>query len=46
MTTLVGMQLNGRYRLEAQIGSGGMSRVYRATDTVLESHLAVKLMHR
>src|SRR3712207_4042883 len=46
MTTLVGMQLNGRYRLEAQIGSGGMSTVYRATDTVLERHVAVKLMHR
>jgi serine/threonine-protein kinase len=46
MTTLVGMQLNGRYRLEAQIGSGGMSTVYRATDTVLERHVAIKLMHR
>jgi serine/threonine-protein kinase len=46
MTTLVGMQLNGRYRLEVQIGSGGMSTVYRATDTVLERHVAVKLMHR
>ncbi len=46
MTTLVGMQLNGRYRLEALIGSGGMSTVYRATDTVLERHVAVKLMHR
>ena len=46
MTTLVGMQLNGRYRLEAQIGAGGMSTVYRATDTVLERHVAVKLMHR
>ena len=46
MTALVGIQLNGRYRLEAQIGSGGMSTVYRATDTVLERHVAVKLMHR
>src|SRR3712207_4080068 len=46
MTTLVGIQLNGRYRLDAQIGSGGMSSVYRATDSVLERHVAVKLMHR
>jgi tRNA A-37 threonylcarbamoyl transferase component Bud32 len=46
MTTLVGIQLSGRYRLDAQIGSGGMSTVYRATDTVLERHVAVKLMHR
>ena len=46
MSTLVGIQLNGRYRLEAQIGSGGMSTVYRATDTVLERPVAVKIMHR
>src|ERR687883_722356 len=46
MSTLVGMQLNGRYRLDAQIGSGGMSTVYRAFDTVLERQVAIKLMHR
>src|SRR6059058_3847972 len=46
MSTLVGMQLNGRYRLDAQIGSGGMSTVYRAFDSVLERRVAVKLMHR
>ena len=46
MSTLVGMCLNGRYRLEAQIGSGGMSTVYRAFDTTLERQVAVKLMHR
>src|SRR5215210_4951206 len=46
MSTLVGMQLNGRYRLDAQIGSGGMSTVYRAFDAVLERRVAVKLMHR
>src|ERR671919_177242 len=46
MSTLVGMQLNGRYRLEAQIGAGGMSTVYRAFDAVLERRVAIKLMHR
>ena len=46
MSTLVGMQLNGRYRLDAQIGTGGMSTVYRAFDAVLERRVAVKLMHR
>ena len=46
MTTLVGMCLNGRYRLDAQIGAGGMSTVYRAFDTTLERRVAVKLMHR
>src|SRR6201991_3233036 len=46
MSTLVGMQLSGRYRLDAQIGAGGMSTVYRAFDSVLERRVAVKLMHR
>ena len=42
----VGTLLNGRYRLDAQIGAGGMSTVYRAFDTVLERQVAIKLMHR
>ena len=46
MSTLVGMCLNGRYRLDARIGSGGMSTVYRAFDITLERPVAVKLMHR
>ena len=46
MSTLVGMCLNGRYRLDAQIGAGGMSTVYRAFDMTLERQVAVKLMHR
>ena len=46
MSTLVGMQLNGRYRLDAQIGAGGMSTVYRAFDQTLERRVAIKLMHR
>lgn len=46
MSTLVGTRLNGRYRLDAQIGAGGMSTVYRAFDTTLERQVAVKLMHR
>ena len=36
MSPLVGTQLSGRYRLDAQIGAGGMSTVYRAFDTTLE----------
>jgi serine/threonine-protein kinase len=42
----VGTLLSDRYRLDAQIGSGGMSTVYRAFDTVLERPVAIKLMHR
>jgi len=46
MSPLVGTLLNDRYRLDAQVGTGGMSTVYRAFDTVLERTVAVKLMHR
>src|SRR6476619_5889653 len=46
MSPLVGTRLSGRYRLDAQIGAGGMSTVYRAFDTTLERQVAVKLMHR
>ena len=45
MTSQVGTLLSGRYRLDAQIGAGGMSTVYRAFDTVLERPVAIKLMH-
>ncbi len=46
MSALVGTLLNGRYRLDAQVGSGGMSTVYRAFDSTLERRVAIKLMHR
>jgi serine/threonine-protein kinase len=46
VTTPVGTLLSGRYRLDAEIGAGGMSTVYRAFDTVLERPVAIKLMHR
>ena len=46
MTTLLGTTLNGRYRLEARIGAGGMSTVYRAFDETLERQVAIKLMNR
>ncbi len=42
----LGTLIGGRYRLEAVIGRGGMSTVYRAFDTVLERPVAIKLMHR
>ncbi len=46
MSTLLGTTLNGRYRLEARIGTGGMSSVYRAIDETLERPVAIKLMNR
>jgi eukaryotic-like serine/threonine-protein kinase len=44
--TLLGTALGRRYRLDEEIGRGGMSTVYRAFDTVLERPVAIKLMHR
>jgi hypothetical protein len=46
MRTLVGTQLNGRYRLDSQVGAGGMSTVYKAFDITLERPVAIKLLHR
>ncbi|HEY4811670.1 MAG TPA: protein kinase [Solirubrobacteraceae bacterium] len=44
--TLLGTVIGGRYRLDGEIGRGGMSTVYRAFDLVLERPVAIKLMHR
>ena len=46
MRTLVGTSLNGRYRLDAKVGAGGMSTVYLAFDVTLERPVAIKLLHR
>jgi predicted Ser/Thr protein kinase len=35
----------GRYELEQQVGSGGMSKVYRAHDRLLERTVALKILH-
>src|SRR5437660_1952646 len=45
MSTLLGTTLSGRYRLEARIGAGGMSTVYRALDETLQRRVALKLMN-
>ncbi len=44
--TAIGTLIGGRYRIDAEIGRGGMSTVYRAFDIVLERPVAIKLMHR
>jgi eukaryotic-like serine/threonine-protein kinase len=43
---MIGTVLSSRYKLEAKLGSGGMSTVYLARDTTLDRSVAVKILHR
>ena len=42
---MVGELICGRYELEELVGTGGMSSVYRAKDTLLERKVALKILH-
>ncbi|WP_051710617.1 Stk1 family PASTA domain-containing Ser/Thr kinase [Streptomyces sp. NRRL S-350] len=42
---LIGALLDNRYRVEQRIATGGMSTVYRGTDTRLDRVVALKVMH-
>ncbi len=42
----VGEVVNGKYRVEALIGQGGMGRVYRARHLALDRAVVLKMLHR
>jgi eukaryotic-like serine/threonine-protein kinase len=41
---LVGLDFEGRYKIEAELGSGGVGVVYRAVDLKLSRPVAIKVM--
>jgi len=45
MAGLVGQVLDGKYRIDGRLGSGGMGDVYRATRLLIGDAVAIKVLH-
>jgi eukaryotic-like serine/threonine-protein kinase len=42
---VIGETIADRYEVEELVGHGGMSSVYKAKDSLLERHVALKILH-
>jgi serine/threonine-protein kinase len=42
---LIGRSIDGRYRIDAVVGKGGMGTVYRATRLLIGDEVAIKILH-
>ncbi|MRR30060.1 serine/threonine protein kinase, partial [bacterium] len=42
---MIGSYLNQRYRLDREIGHGGLGTIYEAQDSLLERQVAVKVLN-
>jgi len=41
---MIGTQINNRYRIDGEIGRGGMGTVYKGYDSALDRDIAIKMM--